>query len=333
MPGSGGGSQTSRAPAGAWAPLGTERGGRGECLAKVFGHMSRLEPAAHTGRAGPWHDASCQKSEGEAGLAGSRSGGVNNLFGLFCQGGLSGKPRPRYAFSKYMKGTSSSFSLAATNLSYSMSTIHLVPDDIKHLYHVREWRNAAGVLATACPLEWQEIIDVLRNFRLLRSEVVAAGGSKSPIASQIDQAFYDRGWIEKQFRTEIRIDDEIFESPTHKIDCLKGRVALELEWNNKDPFFDRDLNNFRLLFDLRAIDVGVIITRASELQAIFKSLGKGSSYGASTTHHEKLWPRIEGGGGGGCPVITFAIKPELYVDDGPPSLEQLVEAADTPEEE
>ena len=93
-------------------------------------------------------------------------------------------------------------------------------------------------------------------------------------------------------------------------------MAVELEWNNKDPFFDRDLNNFRLLFDLRAIDVGVILTRATELQAVFDRLGKGSSYGASTTHHEKLWPRIEGGGGGGCPVLTFAITPALYVDDG-----------------
>jgi hypothetical protein len=98
-----------------------------------------------------------------------------------------------------------------------------------------------------------------------------------------------------------------------------GRVALEVEWNNKDPFFGRDLSNFRLLFDLRAIDVGVIITRASELQGIFNQLGKGASYGASTTHHEKLWPRLDGGGGGGCPVLTFAIRPALYVDDGPPT--------------
>jgi hypothetical protein len=93
-------------------------------------------------------------------------------------------------------------------------------------------------------------------------------------------------------------------------------VALEVEWNNKDPFFDRDLNNFRLLFELRAIDVGVIITRSAELQNIFKKLGKGASYGAATTHHEKLWPKLEGGGGGGCPVLTFAITPALYVDDG-----------------
>jgi len=204
-----------------------------------------------------------------------------------------------------------------------VSTLHLVPDDLRQSYHVDEWRNAAGVLATACPIEWAEIVEVLRGFRLLRSEIQAAGGAKSPIARQIDGGFYARGWEEKQFRTAIKLDGETFESPTHKIDCLKGRVALEVEWNNKDPFFDRDLNNFRLLYDLRAIDVGVIVTRGSELQAIFKSLGKGASYGASTTHRDKLLPRIEGGGGGGCPVLTFAIRPALYVDDGDPTAEQI----------
>ena len=145
------------------------------------------------------------------------------------------------------------------------------------------------------------------------------------ISKGIDSRFYALGWEEKKFSTSISIDGVIRESPTHKVDCFKGRVALELEWNNKDPFFDRDLNNFRLLFDLGAIDVGVIVPRASELQGIFNSLGKGKSYGNSTTHHEKLWPRLDGGGGGGCPVLTFAITPELYVDDGPPTEQTLQE--------
>lgn len=200
-----------------------------------------------------------------------------------------------------------------------MSTEHLIPDDLRASYLVREWRNATGVLATACPAEWREIVQVLRAFRLLRSEVQAAGKNRSPISRQIDGAFYRLGWEEKEFGTAIKIDGREYESPTHKVDCFKGRVALEVEWNNKDPFFDRDLNNFRLLFDLRAIDVGVIVTRSSELQAIFNALDKGSSYGNSTTHHTKLWPRLDGGGGGGCPVLTFAITPALYVDDGPPT--------------
>jgi len=211
-----------------------------------------------------------------------------------------------------------------------MSTIHLVPEELQRLYHVDEWRNATGVLSTACPGEWAEIIRVLSAFRLRRSEILAAGGAKSPIARQIDGGFYELGWQEKQFKTAIELDGQTFQSPTHKIDCLKGRVALEVEWNNKDPFFDRDLNNFRLLFDLRAIDVGVIVTRGSELQAIFRSLGKGASYGASTTHRDKLLPRIEGGGGGGCPVLTFAIKKELYIDDGDPTPQQIAAANDSP---
>jgi hypothetical protein len=200
-----------------------------------------------------------------------------------------------------------------------MSTIHVVPEELRRLYLVKEWRNAAGVLTTACPEEWKQIVKVLSAFRLLQSEIMAAGKNRSPISRQIDGAFYGLGWKEKKFTTAIKIDDVEHESPTHKIDCFKGRVALEFEWNNKDPFYDRDLNNFRLLFDLRAIDVGVIVTRSTELQQIFNKLGKGSSYGKSTTHHEKLWPRLDGGGGGGCPVLTFAITPNLYVEDGPPT--------------
>jgi len=196
-----------------------------------------------------------------------------------------------------------------------MTTLHLVPKDLRKLYHVHEWRNAAGILQTACPAEWADIIAVLRDFHLLRSEVKAKGENRSPISKRLDGALYARKWAEKKFSTAIVVDDHREESPTHSVDCFKGRVALEIEWNNKDPFFDRDLNNFRLLFELRAIDVGVIITRGSELQKIFNKLGKGQSYGNSTTHLEKLLPRLDGGGGGGCPVLVFAISDRLYVED------------------
>jgi hypothetical protein len=100
---------------------------------------------------------------------------------------------------------------------------------------------------------------------------------------------------------------------------IASMAASRWKWNGttKTPFFDRDLNNFRLLFELRAIEVGIIITRSWELEQIFRNLGKGSSYGASTTHHERRWPKIEGGGGGGCPILTFAIRPALFVDDSP----------------
>lgn len=191
-----------------------------------------------------------------------------------------------------------------------------VPNDILERYSVREWRHGITILSSVYPNEWRDILETLREFRLLRSAILEPGGSKSPnITGKIDGALETRGWVEKGFDTRITVDGAEHPSPTHKVDCFKSRVALEMEWNNKDPFFDRDLNNFRLLFDLRVIDVGVIVTRATELQEIFKALGKGSSYGNSTTHFAKLLPRIEGGGGGGCPIVAFAIKKECYVDD------------------
>lgn len=196
-----------------------------------------------------------------------------------------------------------------------MSNHPAVPAEIAKRYYVQEWRHGLTILSSVHKKEWKDILDALRNFELRRSDILKQGKNKSEIAESIDSVLTARGWQEKSFDTKITVDDVPHPSPTHAVDCYKNRVALEVEWNNKDPFFDRDLNNFRLLFDLRVIDVGVIVTRATELQSIFNKLGKGASYGNSTTHFSKLLPRIEGGGGGGCPIVAFAIKKEAYVDD------------------
>ena len=182
-------------------------------------------------------------------------------------------------------------------------------------YEIHQWRHALAILKGDFPEEWQDIIEVLTAFRLFRSEIVQPGGAKSSIANRLDNHFFRLGWQEKGFDTKVVVDEQMLETPTHKVDCYKNRVAIEIEWNNKDPFYDRDLNNFRLLFELRAISVGVIVTRSDDLQNIFNALGKGASYGASTTHLSKLLPRIEGGGGGGCPILAFGITPKLYVED------------------
>lgn len=188
------------------------------------------------------------------------------------------------------------------------------PRHITDRYEIHEWRHATAILERDFESEYLDILDVLTRFRLHKSFIDSGGGRKSKVSGWIDAEFYAKGWIEKKFDTKITIDDRSLESPTHSVDCFKNQIAVEIEWNNKDPFFDRDLNNFRLLFELRAVSVGVIITRCDELQGIFNKLGRGSSYGASTTHMSKLLPRIEGGGGGGCPILVFGIRRELYVD-------------------
>ena len=192
--------------------------------------------------------------------------------------------------------------------------------DIFSGFECYDWRNARTVLQHAHPDEWQDIVSVLSEFRLTHSDLSKKGGGKTAVARAIDHAFYDLHWSERKFETRIVVDDVSSDSPTHKVDCFKGKIALEVEWNNKDPFFDRDLNNFRLLFDLRVIDVGVVVTRPTGLQkwlqGRYAEFQKSKdTFGPSTTHMDKLAPRIIGGGAGGCPVLVFAMTEQLYLDD------------------
>ena len=153
-------------------------------------------------------------------------------------------------------------------------------------------------------------MQALRTFRLKESYVTNPGGGRSEVPIFIDGQLAERGWAKKRFATRITVDDASHDSPTHEVDMYKNSVAVEVEWNNKTEFYDRDLNNFRLLFDLRVIDLGVIITRADELRT---GGGIWAKYGASSTNVGKLIPRLEGGGGGGCPVLVFAITKKLYL--------------------
>ncbi len=195
-----------------------------------------------------------------------------------------------------------------------MVSVNKLPQFIREHYECHEWKHAIAILQNDFPKEWEDIVSLLQTFRLKKHWIVTPGGRKTELANYIDIFMGKRGWVEKGFRSKTVVDEAEHDNPTHKIDCYKNRVAIELEWNNKDPFFDRDLNNFRVLFDLRAISVGVIITRCDELQELFDKLGRGPSYGASTTHMSKLLPRIEGGGGGGCPILVFGIRKLLYTE-------------------
>lgn len=190
-----------------------------------------------------------------------------------------------------------------------------LPPFVRKHYDYGEWKHACAILRGDFPGEWKDLMAMLTAFRLKRSWIATGGGNKSAVSKWIETDLGRRGWAAKSFETIVSVDGKPLESPTHEVDCFKNRVALEIEWNNKDPFFDRDLNNFRLLFDLRAVSVGVILTRSDELQDVFNSLGRGSSYGMSTTHWSKLEPKIIGGGGGGCPILALGIRRSLYVED------------------
>lgn len=165
-----------------------------------------------------------------------------------------------------------------------MACEDILPAFVLENYEVHEWRHACAILQSDFPDEWADIVQVLTAFRLKKGYINVGGKNKSPVSVALDLAFNDLGWREKRWDTTVTLAPKARvkgakkgvetpepaserESPTHNVDCFKNKVALEIEWNNKDPFYDRDLNNFRLLFELHAVSVGIFL---HSLQAQFR---------------------------------------------------------------
>ena len=132
-------------------------------------------------------------------------------------------------------------------------------------------RNHAGaILAHDFAGELETLVERLRAYRVSIAEIVGGGGGESGQTQRLRHALARVGWNKHQFTVQTIVDGRQRESISHEVDhvCFAsgGALALEIEWNNKDPFFDRDLENFQRLHALSAISVGVIVTRGSSLQ-------------------------------------------------------------------
>jgi hypothetical protein len=190
--------------------------------------------------------------------------------------------------------------------------IDLLPAAIRKKYAIHEKHHACAILKHDFPRELDDLIEALEKLSLPKTQIMTPGGRKSPISIGINGFFYKRDWKEKSFNVKVVVDGEETLSPTHHVDYFRNRVAIETEWNNKDPFYDRDLTTFRLLFELNVLSVGVIITRGDDLQELFNLLGRGPSYGQSTTHMSKLVPKLHNRASGGCPVLAIGMTQAIY---------------------
>jgi hypothetical protein len=92
-------------------------------------------------------------------------------------------------------------------------TLDLIPKKLNELYEFHEWRNALAILSAAYPEEWSDIISVLSDFRLLRSDIEKSAdgekfGDRSKVVIRLDDlALRPRGWIPREFATAIVVDD------------------------------------------------------------------------------------------------------------------------------
>jgi len=212
-----------------------------------------------------------------------------------------------------------------------MSINKYIDSDILWKYEYRDYGHALEILHESFPEEWREIQDCLRKLKLTLQDISTAGGNESPIPKKFDDVLYPYGWREIRISGDLlvkkyprqtaqrrgRFAEEPFETELikgyidgHNIDFLKNKVAFDLEWNSKDQTFDRDLLAMRTYFDCGLIDCGVIVTRAEELNDIFREIGIIAKYGASTTWMGKLTYRLDSRRNGGCPILAIGIKKE-----------------------
>jgi len=203
-----------------------------------------------------------------------------------------------------------------------MAYTDYIPADILALYETHDYKHAACILAKEFPIEFGEICTALRTFRFVEADVTTPGGRESQIPKKFSNILRPMGWAESQLNSQLVIDGAtVVSHDTHKIDYLKGRVAFDLEWNSKDQTYDRDLYAFRTFFEYDKISIGVLVTRGAAMTAYFNGLGEEikKKYGASTTHIDKLLPRLSAGRNGGCPVLVFGITPRLLTAPAVPA--------------
>lgn len=131
--------------------------------------------------------------------------------------------------------------------------------------------HAKAILSVDFPDAIGELETALSALSIPIEEIIGSGGGETKGTQRLRRALADLGWHKVNFTIEKRINGVQKESISHEVDHVRtfrdGRVvALEIEWNNKDPFFDRDLENFKRLHAEGAISVGVIVTRGTSLQ-------------------------------------------------------------------
>lgn len=180
----------------------------------------------------------------------------------------------------------------------------------------------------------QDLWEALDNFHPTLDELRSGGGGRTVFVKRFDDSLGEIRSDDDQLiwgKQNITISKSVALDGTtirtsrtrgHEIDMFgKGTldapipgIAVEMEWNNKDPFYDRDLINFQALHHEGAIAIGVIVTRGPDLQRLIgptiRSKDGGFKYGQSTTHWDKLIPKVNLGGGGECPLLLIGIEPE-----------------------
>jgi hypothetical protein len=137
-------------------------------------------------------------------------------------------------------------------------------------FEVEFTSHAEAIILHDFPDLISELEGALEKTSIPITEIIGGGGGEAKVTQRLRRSLAAMEWTKHNFELKKTVDGVPKESISHEIDHVRraanGVFALEIEWNNKDPFFDRDLENFKRLHAEGAISVGAIVTRGSAMQ-------------------------------------------------------------------
>lgn len=230
------------------------------------------------------------------------------------------------------------------------------PHELRRIFKFAETRDAAAILKATEPEAFDDIVSVLNDFFIDVDFLYRPGGNRSKMAEMLDEAFRLRGWREARYSQELSTTLTVFpwkdastpetteqvtavmDAEGHKIDNVKGRAMVDVEWNPKDGNLDRDISNYVALYNGGLINVGVLIVRSDSFREkavelfedirniavkvpnevktinwVYRDSVSRNPYETTTTaNFEKAVPRLRRGDGQGCPVLVIGIGWESF---------------------
>jgi hypothetical protein len=152
--------------------------------------------------------------------------------------------------------------------------------------------HAQAILSIDFPEVAEQLEGVLLDSTIPIEEIIGSGGGETKGTQRLRRALAGHDWRKHNFVVQRIIDGVEREAQSHEIDHVKtfdaGTIALEIERNNKDPFFDRDLENFKRLHADGGISLGVIVTRGASLQHSILDLVRRFADEKNVSSHEDM---------------------------------------------
>lgn len=106
-------------------------------------------------------------------------------------------------------------------------------------FQIETLSHAEAILAGDFPEVAEEIEAILLASQIPIEEIIGSGGGETKGTQRLRRALLDKGWRKHNFTVQRVIDGRPLKSRSHEIDHIRdfpgGTVALEIEWNNKEP--------------------------------------------------------------------------------------------------